>query len=38
MAAKCIHHVGVAVEDLDEAVSSYGLMFGAELEERETQA
>ncbi len=38
MAAKCIHHVGVAVEDLDEAVSSYERMFGAELEERETQA
>ena len=36
MAAKSIHHLGVAVEDLDEAISSYERMFGAELEERET--
>ena len=37
MAAQDIHHLGVAVEDLDEAISSYERMFGAELEERETQ-
>jgi methylmalonyl-CoA/ethylmalonyl-CoA epimerase len=37
MAAKGIHHVGVAVADLDEAISSYERMFGAELEGRETQ-
>jgi methylmalonyl-CoA/ethylmalonyl-CoA epimerase len=32
-----IHHLGVAVEDLDEAISSYERLFGAELEARETQ-
>jgi methylmalonyl-CoA epimerase len=32
-----IHHLGVAVEDLDEAISSYERLVGAELEERETQ-
>jgi methylmalonyl-CoA/ethylmalonyl-CoA epimerase len=32
-----IHHVGLAVEDLDEAISSYEQLFGAELEGRETQ-
>jgi methylmalonyl-CoA epimerase len=32
-----IHHLGVAVADLDEAISSYGHLFGAELEGRETQ-
>jgi methylmalonyl-CoA/ethylmalonyl-CoA epimerase len=37
MAAKAIHHVGLAVEDLDEAISSYERLFGARLEERETQ-
>jgi methylmalonyl-CoA epimerase len=34
--ARGIHHLGVAVEDLDEAVTSYERMFGAELEHRET--
>ena len=33
---KGIHHLGVAVEDLDEAIASYERLFGAELEERET--
>jgi methylmalonyl-CoA/ethylmalonyl-CoA epimerase len=33
--ARCIHHVGVAVEDLDEAVATYERLFGAELERRE---
>ena len=36
MQARGIHHLGVAVEDLDEAVTSYERMFGAELEHRET--
>lgn len=37
MAAKDIHHLGLAVENLDEAISTYQRLFGAELEERETQ-
>lgn len=36
MQAKGIHHLGVAVEDLDEAVETYRTVFGAELERRET--
>jgi methylmalonyl-CoA/ethylmalonyl-CoA epimerase len=31
-----IHHVGVAVEDLDEAVATYERLFGARLEHRGT--
>jgi methylmalonyl-CoA/ethylmalonyl-CoA epimerase len=31
-----IHHLGVAVADLDEAVATYKRLFGAELEHRET--
>jgi methylmalonyl-CoA/ethylmalonyl-CoA epimerase len=31
-----IHHLGVAVEDLDEAVARYERLFGAALERRET--
>jgi len=34
--AKGIHHLGVAVEDLDEAVETYRRLFGAEVERRET--
>jgi methylmalonyl-CoA epimerase len=34
--ARGIHHLGVAVEDLDEAVTTYERIFGAELEHRET--
>jgi methylmalonyl-CoA/ethylmalonyl-CoA epimerase len=30
-----IHHLGVAVEDLDEAVETYQRLFGAELEHRQ---
>jgi methylmalonyl-CoA epimerase len=30
-----IHHLGVAVMDLDEAIASYELLFGARLEHRE---
>jgi methylmalonyl-CoA epimerase len=36
MGATGIHHVGVAVADLDAAVASYERLFGAELEHRET--
>lgn len=36
MQAKGIHHLGVAVENLDEAVETYRSVFGAELEHRET--
>ena len=32
-----VHHVGVAVADLDEAISSYERLFGAELADRQTQ-
>jgi len=31
-----IHHLGVAVDDLDAAVDTYRRLFGAELEQRET--
>jgi methylmalonyl-CoA/ethylmalonyl-CoA epimerase len=31
-----VHHVGIAVDDLDTAVATYGRLFGAELERRET--
>jgi methylmalonyl-CoA/ethylmalonyl-CoA epimerase len=31
-----IHHLGVAVADLDEAVATYERLFGARLEYRET--
>ena len=33
-----IHHVAMAVHDLDEAIETYGRLFGAELEHRETLA
>jgi len=33
--ARRIHHLGVAVEDLDEAVSTYERLFGAEVEHRD---
>jgi len=36
MNTRGIHHVGMAVHDLDEAVASYGRLFGGELEHRET--
>ena len=31
-----IHHLGVAVDDLDTALSTYDRLFGAHLEHRET--
>ena len=34
MLARGIHHLGVAVTDLDEALSTYSRLFGAELEHR----
>lgn len=34
MVARGIHHLGVAVHDLDEAVGTYERLFGAELEHR----
>jgi methylmalonyl-CoA/ethylmalonyl-CoA epimerase len=37
MAAIGIHHLGLAVENLDEAISTYERLFGAELEERAMQ-
>ena len=36
MQARGIHHLGVAVEDLDEAVTTYERIFGARLQHRET--
>jgi methylmalonyl-CoA/ethylmalonyl-CoA epimerase len=32
--ARGIHHLGVAVNDLDEAVATYSRLFGAEVEHR----
>ena len=36
MRSKGIHHLGVAVEDLDDAVDTYQRLFGAEVEGRDT--
>jgi len=36
MTARGIHHVGIAVADLDSAVETYQRLFGAELEHRES--
>jgi methylmalonyl-CoA/ethylmalonyl-CoA epimerase len=33
---KGIHHLGVAVDDLDAALATYGRLFGAEIEHRAT--
>ncbi len=38
MEAHGIHHLGVAVDDLDEALDTYQRLFGAELEHRGTVA
>jgi methylmalonyl-CoA epimerase len=35
MEARSIHHVGVAVDDLDDAVRTYERLFGGRLEHRE---
>ena len=34
MQARGIHHLGIAVEDLDEAVDTYARLFGGEVERR----
>jgi methylmalonyl-CoA epimerase len=36
MEARGIHHLGVAVEDLDDALATYARLFGGELEHRAT--
>jgi methylmalonyl-CoA/ethylmalonyl-CoA epimerase len=36
VAPRTIHHLGVAVEDLDDALQTYERLFAAELEHRET--
>jgi methylmalonyl-CoA/ethylmalonyl-CoA epimerase len=36
--ARGIHHLGVAVDDLDEALVTYERLFGAEVEHRATVA
>jgi methylmalonyl-CoA/ethylmalonyl-CoA epimerase len=36
MEARGIHHLGVAVEDLDDALATYTRLFGGELEHRAT--
>jgi methylmalonyl-CoA epimerase len=36
MGVRGIHHLGVAVTDLDEAVATYERVFGARLEHRES--
>lgn len=38
MGARGIHHVGIAVADLDSAVETYRELFGAKFERRETLA
>jgi len=38
MAALSLHHVGIAVDDLDAAIATYAGLFGATLERREAVA
>ena len=38
MTFRGVHHVGLAVTDLDEAVETYGRLFGATLEHRDAVA
>jgi methylmalonyl-CoA/ethylmalonyl-CoA epimerase len=38
MQARGIHHLGVAVDDLDAALSTYERLFGAQVEHRATVA
>ncbi|HSI97192.1 MAG TPA: methylmalonyl-CoA epimerase [Gaiellaceae bacterium] len=38
MRIRGIHHVGVAVSDLDEAIETYERLFGARLEHRDALA
>ena len=34
MSVKGVHHLGIAVDDLDEALATYGRLLGATLEHR----
>jgi methylmalonyl-CoA/ethylmalonyl-CoA epimerase len=36
MDARGIHHLGIAVEDIEDAVSTYASLFGATVEHRDT--
>ena len=36
MTVRGIHHLGVAVADLDEALATYSALFGARVEHRST--
>ena len=36
MAVTGLHHVGIAVEDLEQAIERYERLFGAEVEHRES--
>ena len=38
MAVNGLHHVGIAVENLEEAIETYRNLFGAEVEHRESLA
>ncbi len=38
MAVRGIHHIGVAVEDLEESLAPYSSLFGAHVEHREELA
>jgi methylmalonyl-CoA/ethylmalonyl-CoA epimerase len=38
VAALSVHHVGIAVDDLDAAIATYAALFGAALERREAVA
>jgi methylmalonyl-CoA epimerase len=38
MAAGGVHHIGIAVADLDEAIATYVQLFDAQLEGRQTVA
>ena len=35
MAARSVHHIGIAVEDLDVAIALYDALFGGSVEHRE---
>jgi methylmalonyl-CoA/ethylmalonyl-CoA epimerase len=35
MAALAVHHIGIAVDDLDAAIDRYAVLFGGTLEHRE---
>jgi methylmalonyl-CoA/ethylmalonyl-CoA epimerase len=38
VAALSVHHVGIAVDDLDGAIATYAALFGATLERRQSVA